>query len=83
MTHTKLPKWSELFPNGRTIFYEGDDPEGFVKEIKAKFGFDPTKSKSQGYWEGTPWNTESGYCFHCPAEYLDEIYGDDKYPMGS
>ena len=35
--------WSERFPYGRTIFYEGDDPEGFREEIKAEFGFDPAE----------------------------------------
>lgn len=69
-------KWSEMFPNGRTIFYEGDDPEGFVAEIKEKFCFDPSLSRG--------WNATLGYySFHCPAEHLDEVYGSGKYPMGS
>jgi hypothetical protein len=38
----KLPSWQEMFPEGRVVFYEGDDPEGFVKEMKEKFNFDPS-----------------------------------------
>ena len=69
-------KWSEMFPNGRWIFYEGDDPKGFVREIKEKFGFNPSK--------GNPhWNKHGGYQFLCPAEHLDAIYDSRKYPMGS
>jgi hypothetical protein len=60
--------WKELFPDGRFIYYECDDPEGFIKEIKKKFGFDPLIK---------------GFGFYCPAELLDEIYGSKKYPMGS
>jgi hypothetical protein len=33
--------WAERFPEGRHIFYEGDDPEGFRAEIRERFGFDP------------------------------------------
>jgi hypothetical protein len=36
------PPWRELFPEGRTIFYEGDEPEKFAQEILAEFGFDPS-----------------------------------------
>ncbi len=72
----KMRKWSELFPYGRLIFYEGDDPQGFVEEIKAKFGFDPSKDNSG-------WDEEGGYSFFCPGDHLDAIYGVSKYPMGS
>lgn len=68
-------KWSQLFPNGRTVFYEGDDPKGFVREMKKKYGFDPSK--------GRFWNKKNGYQFHCPAECMDEVYGNYKYPLGS
>ena len=70
----KLKNWSELFPNGRHIFYEGDDPKGFIKEIQTRFGFDPSKSNDS-------WNKSSGYCFYCPPEHLDKIY--TQYQMGS
>jgi hypothetical protein len=62
-------EWSELFPTGRFIFYEGDDPEGFRREIKAEFGFDPGPRPDEG--------------FHCPPEHLDAIYGVGRFLMGS
>jgi hypothetical protein len=68
--------WSKMFPNGREIFYEGEKPEAFAKEIKRKFGFDPSKDNPR-------WNEECGYMFLCPAKFLDAIYGTSKYPMGS
>jgi len=27
--------------------------------------------------------TFTSYSFHCPAEHLDVIYGNDRFPMGS
>ena len=37
-----VPTWQEMFPDGRVLFYEGDDPDGFVKEMKEKFNYDPS-----------------------------------------
>ena len=75
----------ELHPEGRVIFYEEDDPEGFRKEILERFGFDPADSTSPPDWRG--WNpsytAEHGYSFLCPADHLDSIYGTSRYPMGS
>lgn len=70
----KEKKWREIFPGGRHIFYEGDDPEAFAQEIIEKYGFDP-RERAVG------WDNDCGYCFHCPPEHLDEIY--TKYPTGS
>jgi hypothetical protein len=55
----------DLFPDGRRLFYEGDNPEAFIAEMKTKYGLDVSVS------------------VHCPAEYLDEIYGSGKYPIGT
>lgn len=74
-----MQSWAKLFPEGRTIYYEGNDPKGFIKEIKAKFGFDPSKDNS--HW-GEKHDGWISYSFHCPVEHLDEIYGG-QYPMGS
>ena len=71
-TNGKHLKWSEMFPDGRHIYYEGDDPKGFVEQIKAEFGFDPSKDEHWG----------NGCCFHCPPEHLDAIYSG-RFPMGS
>lgn len=74
-TKQKETLWSELFPTGRQIFYEGNKPKAFAKEIKQRFGFDPSE-------DNPSWNRKCGYSFACPAEFLDEIYGGE-YPMGS
>lgn len=70
-----MPSWSELFPHGRTIFYEGDDPAGFAAQVKSEFGFDPSESEG--------WTAEYDWRFDCPAEHLDDIYGSDRFPTGS
>jgi hypothetical protein len=69
--------WAELCPDGRTVFYEGDDPEGFAEEMKTKFGIDLAGTKI----DGLSW--EENQALHCPAHLLDEIYGSGKYRMGS
>jgi hypothetical protein len=77
--------WSEMFPDGRCIFYEGDEPQKFAEEIKAEFGFDPSEDKS---WGEVIADDEAGdaftsYRFHCPPEHLDAIYGNGRWPLGS
>lgn len=96
---TRIPKlsWAEIFPGGRDVYYEGDDPDGFTAEIKNKFGFDPAASPHKfgfgpaltpaPYWGETVngGDTETptvSYPFHCPAEHLNAVYGGD-YPIGS
>ena len=81
--------WRELSPNGRCIFYEGDDPDTFVEQVKAEFGFDPTTLLcSWGCWthRGQPpiemWS-HGRRGFHCPPEHLDAIYGSGRWRMGS
>jgi hypothetical protein len=79
--------WKDLFPDGRLLYYEGDDPDGFVKEMKEKYGFDPTENISFAPFpypnEPKSWSKEAGYLFHCPPEHMNEIYGTGKYPLGS
>lgn len=81
--------WSELFPEGRVLTYEGDDPVNFVKEIKKRFGFNPADRHvnfaTLTYDDGakSTWNERDCYTFHCPSEYLDFIYGTGRYPVGS
>lgn len=81
-----MKKWSEMFPDGRWVFYEGDDPDGFADEMVAKFGFDPRK-------DNPSWGAEHGeledegkftsYQFLCPGRCIDQVYGSDEYPLGS
>lgn len=53
MSAVPLLAWSEMFPDGRDIYYEGDDPDGFVAEIKDKYGFDPS-ARPHKFGFGTP-----------------------------
>jgi len=72
-------RWSELFPKGRLIYYEGDEPQKFARQVELDFGFDVTQDPS--------WNEPNpdftSYGFHCPPGLLNEIYGTDRFPMGS
>jgi hypothetical protein len=73
-THT-LPTpglGDELFPDGRHVWYEGDDPRGFVKTIRERFGITLTLKKDP-----------SGYAFFCPPGYVEAIYCSDEWPIGS
>ena len=83
MSSTDTTTWAELFPNGRDIFYEGNEPDEFAAEIAAKYGFDPRTDRR--WWEVVEDGEEPfvSYRFRCPARLLDEIYGNDAYPLGS
>jgi hypothetical protein len=72
-------KRSDLFPHGRHIFYEGEDPDGFAQQITAEFAFDVTKDPRWG--DRHP--DFISYGFDCPSSLLDAIYGSDRFPMGS
>lgn len=62
--------WAELFPEGRWIYYEGNNPKKFVTEMKKLFGL-----------KLDPYEVKGG--FHCPAKYIDEIYGNERWKLGS
>ena len=77
--------WAEdTFPDGRHIYYEGDEPGIFAATIKDEFGFDVTTDPDWGYivddGEGDPF---ASYAFHCPVEFLGDIYYSHRWPMGS
>ena len=74
-----LPRWSELFPHGRHIFYEGDKPGEFARQVQFEFGFDVTKDVK---W-GEKYPDFTSYSFDCPPGLLNLIYGTDRFPMGS
>ena len=76
--------WRELRPEGRHIFYEGDDPQKFAEEIRTEFGFDPSNDPLWGVLipAGPGFESFYSYQFHCPPEHLDAIYSD-RFPMGS
>jgi hypothetical protein len=75
--------WASLFPYGRDIFYEGKDPAGFVRQIQAGFGFSPALDPRWGERMEDDTYSFDSYCFYCPAEHLDAIYGSDRFPTGS
>jgi hypothetical protein len=79
-TYDLAVDWTEMFPDGRFIFYEGDDPDGFVIEMRQRFGFDPSDDDSWLEWIAD--NDDYMYGFHCPARILNDVYGGN-YPMGS
>jgi hypothetical protein len=66
----------ELWPEGRHIFYEGDDPDGFAAEIKKEFGFDPRESNDG-------WCEARGFEFFCPPEHLDAIDRSGRWLLGT
>jgi len=80
--------WRELRPDGRTICYEGDEPDAFCEAIRVMFGFDPS---ADPVWHTDWMNGDPTYpdvygrtnWFHCPAEHLDAIYGSGLFPLGS
>jgi hypothetical protein len=78
--------WKDMFPAGRHVYYEGDDPEGFRAEIRAEFGFDPGDSPLWGdLISDGPDDPDAfrSYEFDCPAEHLDAIYGSGRWRLGS
>jgi hypothetical protein len=93
-TEKPAPLWSELEPDGKYLLYEGDNPEAFVAEMKAKYDFDPSKedreqmleywcpSRRPGDYHKCP-TWERDHCFFCPGWLLDLIYGNGAYPLGS
>lgn len=86
MTDTTDTTWRELCPEGRTIFYEGDEPEKFVQEIVAEFGFDPSADDLWGIHDAGPGHGAFAfvsYGFHCPPQHLDAIYGSERWATGS
>jgi hypothetical protein len=65
----------EYFPEGRDVFYEGDDPAGFAVEMRELYGIDVTASGD--------WSEEDGWGFEIPAGLVEEIYGSDRWVIGS
>jgi hypothetical protein len=77
--------WAEdFFPEGRHIYYEGNEPEVFAVNVKDEFGLDVTLDPG---WAQVIDDDEGGsfrsYRFHCPVELLGKIYYGSRWPMGS
>src|SRR5690349_17212559 len=76
-------EWEKMYPEGRTVYYSGKHPGLFRAYVMAEFGFDP--AGFPGYPDDPSchkgWNEKDGWYFHCPAKYLDVIYGANRYPV--
>jgi hypothetical protein len=62
----------ELFPEGRQVWYEGDDPRGFLVAIKERFDLELELKEDQ-----------SGFAFFCPPGYVDAIVYTNEWPIGT
>src|SRR4051812_1220273 len=62
------PPLAETFPEGRWLYYEGDNFEAFAAEMVEKCGFDPRKGCE--------------IQFFCPPEALEALY-NSGHPFGS
>ena len=80
--------WDDLCPNGAIRYYEGDDPDGFVAEMKSEFGFDPTVGGEEHGVDanGRPWGHRWSWdnrSFAIPAGLVEAVYGSYRWPIGS
>ena len=73
----------DIFPQGRVVFYEGDDPEGFAKEMAA-LGID---IEAQPPDDIAAWLNRANWkeirSFFIPPGRLEEIYNNDRWLLGS
>jgi hypothetical protein len=73
------PTWDELFPDGRIVFYEGDDPDRFAFEMRLR-GIDvrkpPANLVDRVHWD-------EGRSFYIPPGRMEEIYGSGRWSIGS
>jgi hypothetical protein len=67
--------WAERFPEGRTLFYEGDDPGAFREQIQAEFGFDP--AECPGVYANQPETTDYGALNAMAAEAKQPTWDED------
>jgi hypothetical protein len=75
-----------MYPEGRVVYYEGDDPEGFRSEMLDEFGFDAAIPYDCGQVEGIrlrPTNWEGNRNFHIPAGLVRAVYGSERWPLGT
>jgi hypothetical protein len=79
-TYDPVASWDDLMPDGAIRYYEGDDPEGFAVEMRARYSFDVTET-FEDEWSRTNW--EEHRSFFIPAGLVGEIYGSSRWPLGS
>jgi hypothetical protein len=59
--------WRETRPEGRHIFYEGDDPAAWIDKIRHDFGLDPARFMVRVWGGGEICNT---LCVPDPADFI-------------
>ena len=90
--------WDDLRPNGRVVYYEGDDPDGFAAEM-LELGIDVHSPCPWEPWDPTgelkPAGSQFGkpsfdldpfgrtYMFFIPPGRVEEIYGSERWLLGS
>jgi hypothetical protein len=86
-TYDGVASWNELCPDGANRWYEGDDPEGFAKEMMELFGLDVRAPFPEGFESSLGWDSlvdgEPSRHFHIPAGLAGEVYGSERWPLGS
>lgn len=75
--------WQDLFPKGRQVFYEGDDPDRFCAQIRSEFGFDPAEGPGWDVPAADDAGSYRSFSFFCPPGNLDAVYGSGRWPLGS
>src|SRR5262249_48235807 len=78
LNDTSTITWDDLHPNGRIVFYEGDDPDGFAAEMRT-LGIDVRAPIPDGW--STTWDTAR--VFFIPPGHVEEIYGSERWKLGS
>lgn len=71
--------WVKEYPHGRYYFYEGNDPKGFVQEMKDKFNLDLSKDLEEFEQRS---NEDFCLTFTCPPQHLHAMYAN-HYPLGT
>jgi hypothetical protein len=83
-----IAAWNDLCPDGALRYYEGTDPDGFAAEMMA-LGIDVRAPiPNNGGWDRPMgWDESVGNeqmrAFWIPAGRVGEIYGSDRWPLGS
>ena len=89
---------NRLYPQGRYVYFEGDDPDAFAAEMLT-LGIDVRKPiENPEDWnlrpdlrwgelipsrEGDEGEPMPYYCFIIPPGRVEEIYGSDRWPLGT
>jgi hypothetical protein len=75
-----MSNWDELFPEGRKVYCEGDAPDEFADEMLSHYGIDVTMAMCLA-GEVTNWPEHRS--FFIPSGLVEEIYGSERWHLGS